>query len=79
MDNRTGESTRVFASHIKQYFASLPLFTVLVLILSWTITLLDVPGRLNSSTAIVSRYLNLSADKVLSHWQGKDSIRQRVY
>ncbi|CDH55766.1 predicted protein [Lichtheimia corymbifera JMRC:FSU:9682] len=69
MDNRTGESTRVFAGHIKQYFASLPLFTVVVLILSWTITLLDVPGRLNSSSVIVSHYLNLSANKVLSHWQ----------
>ena len=75
--DRTGESTRVFAGHVKQYFASLPLFTVVALILSWTITLLDVPGRLNSSSVIISHYLNLSANKVLSHWQGTAYIQQQ--
>ncbi|KAI8146034.1 hypothetical protein BJV82DRAFT_600194 [Fennellomyces sp. T-0311] len=69
--NRTGESTRIFISHVKQYFNSLPLFSLSVIAITWLIGLADVLGRVSpSQTNLVSQWLYLSANKVLYGLQG---------
>ena len=72
---RMGESSRMFISHIKQYFASLPIFALSVIAISWLIALADVPGRMTQShMPLISQWLYLSVNKVLSHWQGNQVL-----
>ncbi|ORZ01008.1 hypothetical protein BCR43DRAFT_163555 [Syncephalastrum racemosum] len=67
----TGQSTRIFVGHVKQYLLSLPWATVTVILLTLAIALIDLVIRLlTPHQNFISQWLYMDLSSVVHHWQG---------